>query len=674
MPDIYEVEHNGETYEVEADSPEQAATAFAPAEPEGPPPFAGRPLAPNSGPFAPLKPVLDSARGAAAGLVGVAGGMGQLVNLADNALPGKSQVSPEDYKSAVKDLQTQVRGQSYEDAPYSVWMPEKATQLGVDAFANVGGKVKGFWGTVRQIAANSAIGSAVYLDDAANLADKAQSTALGTLAGVGLLGLAHGAPAGWHSIRKVYNTFLDKNEDQLQREASKRLEGLYPELSGYLTAAQKSGSQRMASAQATAASNYAQSAYRKQTEILKGAMEKYGAERYGPGWNPEEAGAIIGQRGREAARREVSRLSSIKKAEWDAMINSAEAAVTARKIAGPGITGSEQVMFDASNVDAAVVDLVDQFNVSKAQLAPGLLRMMNEIKTFKGQVSLETLLDVLKKTNADNFNPLTGQVTDQAQQAFGKGFRNALFRAIDDVPDGTSDAMTWVKRARASYRERSDQLEAFRSSATAKALGLDGPSADPAAALASISKATPAEQARMRNLLSDREVGDPELLTQLKGMVWRRSMSEAGSGAKAPIQGNFDPLAHAEEMLKMVGTEADGFSGLFSKSEAATLRQNLSDIRTIAYQRSVGAKSPDEESLATVAGGVLGSPRGSAPFVARSLYRLVGASDWAMFTPQGRAAVQRAYQTRGTPAFESAFGQLVQGVKENVELAPPQEE
>jgi len=602
-------------------------------------------------------------RTVAAGAARIPIGAGQLITFGleamDNPNKGPFNPSVRRYNAAAEDLLTSIRGKSYDnpDAPAAEWLTERGAELGLGMFMGTPSKTKQIGDVLLNAAKNSAIGAAASYDESETVAEKTGSIALGTLGGVGIAGALNAVPGAIATGYRWVMKRMMKNPDAAQAAAMADLQKMYPELAQWLTLGQKTGAPAMLETEARNAGRYAQAQYRQQASILKEALETYG-ERYGPNWDPEAVGSVLAERGPAAVRAEASNLSRIRKAEWDAMIGSAEAAVTARKIAAGGVEGYEQIMFDASKMDELLLRLGDDFNIPNTQLAPALQKMRREIEVFKGQLSIETLLDVLKKTNSENFNPLLGQVTAETQAAFGKAFRSGLFEMIDEAPDGTADAVTWIKRARQSYSQRSAQREAFRASVVAKTLGLEGPVADPAAALKAIVAASPQEQARFRTVLGEH---DPQLLNEVRRAVWQQSMNSASDLSGPNTKAAFDPVSHAERMLRLVGTEADGLSGLFSKTEATQMRALLEPIRSITAQRGFMARALEMEGAGMSAAAAMASPRAAAPFVARGFIRLFVADimDRHLHTASGRAMIMGTYQAIGTPKFDAMLGRLL---------------
>jgi hypothetical protein len=633
-------------------------------------------FASGPGPIEALKPMFGSARGTATGLFETVAGVGQLgvIGAAAMRVPG---ADVQGYNTGVNQFADQIRGMKWEDAPMSVKIPELTMRFGADSLLAVEAtpawalKAGGFWLNMRNAAVQGGEAAALYFDDSLDVADKVGSTALGALAGVSLMGLVHGIPAAFQTGRRKLVEHLAANADSVQAAAANRLKGMYTSLKDGLTFAQETGSRAIGNWQASQAGNWALRQYRTQTEALRGELAAFG-ERYGPTFNPVEQAGTIVERGPAAIRAATSELAGLRRTEFNSMMDSAETAITAARISGEGVAGSEQVMFDATRMAGELTDLVTELHIDKTMLTAPMQTLIAQLGVFKGQLPMETLVATLRKLNANEFNVLTGVTPEATQHAFSGKFKRMLFDSIDEAPDGTSDALTWIKRARQSWHERSMQYDSLRSSVAAKALGLDSAAADPVAALQAIRGSSLAEQGRLRGIL---EENDPDLLLQIKGQLWRDSMENATSLRRSVNEGSFDPVAFSEDILKQIGPDAGGVggspfqqledvAGLWSRSEVAQIRKGLEDVRAIVYHRTISGGTVSEQEMAMVGGGVIGNVQSSLPFTMRMLYKLIS-NDKLLFTPEGRALIQRAYETRGEPGFNAAFAAMMAETKQD---------
>lgn len=496
---------------------------------------------------------------------------------------------------------------------------------------------------LKSVTANAGIGVATSIDRNASVAEATQSGALGLLVGVGLPATISSVDWARTGIPRLWVNHVNKGGDADQASSVAELLGQFPQLSDWLTLGQRSGSQAMVQTEARLAGNYALEAYKRQAEILRDALRQYG-ERYGAQFADLVSGVnkLSGGRAQMVVRSAVSALAKIRSLEYNSMLNSAEAAVTAEKIAIPGVRGAAQIPIEMSGFRTQLVSLMEDFGVTAKTLGAGPARMLNELETFKGNMSLETFVKTLRELNTENFTAARGLGGDQ-ERAFAQRFKDLMFSTVDNM-DESHDAFTWLKRASASYKERSGQVEALRNSAVAGALGLKVEKADPGSALVAFVNKGRAEQAQLRELLSRRveDGGDPQLLNEVRGLVWKEALRTAERESGGMTKASFDPLKAADNLMQLVGTKGDEFSGLFSKAEADQIREAVANVRAIDVRlRGAGqAAEPEKVAMSFTNWGTAASK----PFIMQQLWRFVMRTDveQLLFTAHGRDILKNA--------------------------------
>ena len=591
-----------------------------------------QPEQPPPDPSVGMDPREASLRTTAAGLARIPVGAGQAVSaLTDIVKPGTLQ----SYNQAADTFLDSIRGRKSGEQP-AADVVEKVIELGPGALAMPAIQAAKFVNVIKSVGGSSAVAAATYFDPkAATVASKAESTVLGALAGVGLVGSLSGIVYGIKAAPRLYTSFVNKIKDTAQADAAGRLMAQFPRLAKLLTLAQKSGAQDAAKAEAAVAGNYALKNYRRIGDTLKKELGKYG-EKYGDGWKPDEIAAQAGERGETAIRAAVTDLTNIRKIEYDAAMESAKAAVTTEKIVSAGIEGAAQKTISIPGLEDRLAELSAAFKISKDKLGPALQRLRLEVDRFGGEVSLETLVDTLQKANANNWNLAQG-LTDTQNYAFGKNVRKVLYDAIEATDDSVSDSVVWLKRARDSYRRRSGDIAQLRRSKVAKVLGLDARNPSPQAALESMMGADAGQQQLFRQTL---EKHDPQLLAAARELWWNKALEGSTTlrGGQGAASSMFSPTAFAERMLKVIGPGEKSTAGLFSKADASQIRAVLQDLRAADFGFESFARGPDIENIAMVATNVSPAGTQSRPFLTRMLWRTIGAKRYErlLFTTKGR--------------------------------------
>jgi hypothetical protein len=246
-----------------------------------------------------------------------------------------------------------------------------------------------------------------------------------------------------------------------------------------------------------------------------------------------------------------------------------------------------------------------------------------------------------------------------------------VFDAINDADPKQSKAVQFIKGARDSYKQRSEDMEVLRDSGIAKFLGINSKAPNPMDALRSLKDMAPDEAARTASWLSKE---DPALLSEIRKVAWDDAMKEATNKA-ATTAHPFDPLKFTQDMLKRlegnpddIDSAARHFRTLFSEADRAQMNHVLPMISRIMAHPPKGARAFDTENFAMTMGGAALSvgkkgPEGIfqfLPFVIRNMYRL-GASDWLdarIFTSAGRRLIEDADKAIGTSRYHQAVGAL----------------
>lgn len=680
-------------YKIEANSPEEAQAALMeflnpqqPQQPEAPPPqpnrFGGmmstdRLLRGDTAEayMPPISPdAAASPRDFAAGAARVPIGMGQLAtDLTFNDELKKN------YEVAARDTLDQIRGRPYDESSPQQWISERAAEMLVSAPLAVASKSAQLWGVIKNASKIGFIGGASMYEEGADLSDKLVSGTFGMLGGAVTSGLivsafnrevAPGVMSGkfgyWKDRALNWLTQRNmKNGDKAQQAAIENLTELAPEMAEKLTLGQRSGSLAQQDNEARAAAQHGLVAMREQMETMYTTLKRLGAEKYGAKWNPVTAAAEYVKRGDKVWRAELANMAGVRRANWEGGIGAAEAAVTYRTPNGAlelvneaGITGAKQHLFGMETLNDRIVQFTDDWATSKLEFSPQIKKLLHEYKTFEGGVSFETLLKTLKASNGENFRVLAGDVSEAAQERAGKEIRKILLDAIEQSPD-TSDAVRFLKQARATYAVDSDKIDAFMNSSAAIALGSQGRKADPERAIIALREMSQSESYRARQLL---EKHDPELLRQAKSLMWNDAIQSATNpgnkamGAAGPI---FDPAKFIQQMMDGDTLKA---SGLYNETEIAMMRQLAPGVRAIFANKGMLAKYLELEAAsmtaADMAGKGLKGAFGTAAFAARQAFRMSSFLDKRYFTKEGRQILESTIAAVGTPRAEAAMARL----------------
>ena len=706
-PNWYTLEVDGTPYQIDASSEEEAVAqlkvyleqqgiaapsapavppmgyqpqtaGMATAEPYAPEPEVEQAIMPSmAGPFGPSADLL---RGAATGAISrTVVGPGSMMTYAYANIGGRllnelgiTDATPEEimdrYDNAGRDFLEMVRGTEAQNASRESKWGETVFDLGTAIALSPKNAATSFPKAIGLAAGEGALGAATTFDSLSDMGEKTNSIAAGTLfaagATTGLKGL------GW-ALGKTGKWILSKinsggPEDQAAIIAE--LEQQFPGIAGLLTKGQQSGSPGMLKFEGTAAGRRALEAYQAQAAILEEGLKDFG-RRWGGNWNAGELGVIAALRGQPAMRQLISDLANVRRTEWQAMIGSAEAAVTQAKTVAGDLASTEEVMFRVPNLQAKMTELLDEYDISKEGLDGIFRQFANEVTTFQDGVSMDTFLKMLKKTNGNNWN-VTSQLKEEAAIRFGDDFRKMMFNVIDEADAAQNTATSFIKAARASYTQRSFDMDVARNSAISKYLGLDTPVASPTDALRQIARQSPEEAARTATWLSKT---DPDLLGEIRKIAWDDVMKEATASVPASQSAHpFDPFRFAAKMLDRLGdAEAElgpaalQFRSLFSEADRMNMRNLLPKINRIMQNPPKGARSFDPESAVMTGGGaLLNAPsKGVAqylPFGIRQLYRLT-MEDWLdarLFTAAGRRLIDDADKAVGTAKYNTALGAL----------------
>ena len=213
-------------------------------------------------------------------------------------------------------------------------------------------------------------------------------------------------------------------------------------------------------------------------------------------------------------------------------------------------------------------------------------------------------------------------------------------------------AFAWIKRARTSYAERSGQVDALRASKVAKALGLETQQADLGQALMAFVNAGREQQAQLRQVLQEY---DPQLLNEVRGLVWKEAIRTAERQSGGMTKAAFDPLRAADNLMQLVGTKGDEFEGLFSKAEAEQVRKAIGNIRAIDVRLRGTAQAAEPEKVSMTAANW--GTAASRPFLLQQVWRFVTRNkvERMLFTAEGRAQLQAAVDTTDWPKFSQTL-------------------
>lgn len=586
-------------------------------------------------------------RNVAAGLAQIPMSLGAAFTGGLEALGALPEGKFDYYQSARRDITSKILGGE---------KPRKGVQMAAEIIGGLpigaAGKSGTLVGALRTAGGNALIGAATGIDKDAKKADAAASGALGLLIGTAIPGALSVGDWARTAVPSYWLRHINKDVDPDQVLAVDDLMQQFPQLGDWLTLGQRSGSQATLQTEARVAGNYALEAYKKQTEILKAALAEYG-DRYGAQWNATIEGVtqLSGGRGQLAIRKAVHDLADIRSREYNSMMDAAEAAVTAEKIAIPGVRGAAQIPIDMSSFQPRLIGLMEEFGVDRAKLSPDAQKMLYEMETFKGNLSLETFIKNLKAMTAENKAPARGFNTADEAREFAERYKALMFDTVDSL-DNSHDAFAWIKRARTSYAERSGQVDALRSSKVAKALGLETQQADPGQALMAFVNAGREQQAQLRQVLQEY---DPPLLNEVRGLVWKEAIRTAERQSGGMTKAAFDPLRAADNLMQLVGTKGDEFEGLFSKAEADQVRKAIGNIRAIDVRLRGTAQAAEPEKVSMTAANW--GTAASRPFLLQQAWRFVTRNkvERMLFTAEGRAQLQAAVDTTDWPKFSQTL-------------------
>ena len=601
------------------------------------------------------------------------------------------------YQQARRDISKRILG----DAPKNESL-QTAVQTAATLPLGAEGKLGTIGGAIRTAAGNALIGAATSIDENAKASQATSSGALALLVGTSIPTVASAVPWVAKAIPRRWVAKLQEafSEDQMRAvdELTQQFTsvdphgnptGLSESLGDWLTYGQRTGNQGMLQTEAKIAGDYASNAYKKQADILREGLLQYG-DRYGRAWQEtlkevgdprteDVAGRISaalrgqngpindmnglaqlsGERAQGVIRQARSDLADIRRREFNSMLDSADAAVTAEKIRSKGVVGAAQIPLAMPSFQEGLVSLMAQHGVTKQQLGPAASAMLNELGAFKGHVSLETFMKTLRGMTEGNGPIVHGLANADAERSFGNAFKSLMFDTVDDLTKDldfskridTSQlgpearALFFIKAARRSYAERSAQFDALGASRVAAALGLDVAHLTPETALVQFAKAGRSEQIMLRQILNQH---DPALLGEVKSMVWRDAIRSAEHQAGGMTKATFDPLQAADNLMQLVGTKDDQFAGLFSPAESMQIRKAISNIRAIDVRlRGTGqAADPEKVAMSFANWGTVAS----RPFIIQQVYRFITREnlDKMLFTPEGRKALEGA---TGAPSF-----------------------
>lgn len=688
-----------EPVEIRADTPEEADWYFGkmmqeaagiseepPApEPESEPqapPTPGAYMPGNSGnPYAPGGPMgfgaPEHTRAAAVGLVQPAVGLGQTATAAGEWLGILDQGSTEEYSKAAEDVLSFLRGPdptgNNEKISNAV---EFATNFGVSMLV-APARGAGFLKTVGTSAVGGAFGAAAMFEKGADLAEKSHSVALGALLGGGLQFGISSFPRVKKAISDLYVKSMTEGADPRYAAAMEQLTELIPGLKDELTIGQMTGAPRMLAFESESAAKEGFAAYRRQIERVHAALKDFG-DRWGGIWNPEELGAIAAKRGPVAMRKVIQDITNRGKIEWDALHDAATAIVTHGKKTVGGLKSTSQDLIEMPNLWDNVVEVARRFGLPTDRkqllgaLSPELKAMLHEFEVFERKgLSLDGWIAARKATNG-NLHVVNSQLKDAANTAFGRQLKKALDAAIDPDNPQYAQIKDLLNAADAAYAANRMEVYAVRRSASAKHLGLKMPAPNPREALGAIGKMKPEDAGRTAEWLAKH---DPDLLSEMRGEVWRDVMEAAEIGGAGIA--DMDVPMFAKEMLKILGPAKGGtmagrpspqlvasikqFSSLFPPEDAAELQFLLPRLQAMFQHMPAGGAPPNIKALFQTivgavpgvggSGGALNSVQRGAPFLAREFYMFsfFKKPDKMLFTKEGRQFLMEAYRSADNP-------------------------
>ena len=264
-------------------------------------------------------------RAMAAGAAAIPIGMGQAVS----TVGGDRTLAR--YTLAADDLLSQIRGGERNGN-----LVEPVTEMAAGARLGPRAANAGFARIMGNAAVNSAFASAIGFDsEAFDTAEKLRSVALGT--GLGLLtagvlaGVHNKGQLGRDKLAQMYTRYLLKDADPKQVEMADELVTRYPELADYMTFGQLSGSQSMQRAEAQVAGKYAVDAFRKQTEIMRNAMDDV-RRRYVGTISEEDIARIQPKDLTQAAVKRLSAMRADRKVNWEGGIANAKIALNTTQL------------------------------------------------------------------------------------------------------------------------------------------------------------------------------------------------------------------------------------------------------------------------------------------------------------------------------------------------------
>jgi hypothetical protein len=314
----------------------------------------------------------------------------------------------------------------------------------------------------------------------------------------------------------------------------------------------------------------------------------------------------------------------------------------------PVLTELEAIQREFGNPIALAKDTATGARVAEA------IENLEKAKSMGAVYARITGLEEL--TKGINAGRVFGQAVLDPKEATLQVIRNRLNKAlqssVESIP-GNDKGATELKRIQREYAVRSDEIRRIEDDTVTQLFGDKGVLADPEAAFDKLIKANPEAQALGARILAHR---DPAVLAHIRKRFLDNVLDSATSGAKSGMQSTLNPQALYE------GLTGDKImkSPLFNSQEKKWIAGTAADLRIILNSFPDVTKPGTDLPPADLAINIVAR---SPEFLTRYLTRVatgLGLED-LMFTPQGRQAVNtvRTFRTASGAAKEQAAAYLI---------------
>lgn len=512
-----------------------------------------------------------------------------------------------------------------------------AAQVGVGAAVPTpANAAKGGAAILNSMKSGALAGAMGYNEGADTVGEKALWTAGGAVLG----GLLSSIPQAANKAKdKLVNYLAGSPIDDAVTKAN-IAEIAFPGLKDQLTIGQKTGAYTALQTESKVGKELAQKTYIKQAQTVKDELETI-ARRYGPVISPDEAvarGQLVLQNTRRA-------MQETRKTLWDADIAAIRAAINTGSGRAAGIESVSETGVQLPGLRDAFTRIAQDFTDQGNTLSPTIRRALNELDTFDGQLSFDTLENLMQRLNGNNFTVLTGVGAEGANRAAAGQLKRALLDSMDSIP-ANDQVGAMFRQMSAGYRQRSIEIRRLENLGAAKILGLKELPSNPEAALTRLYNLSEGESRKFANLLQGSDTG---LLRGLRRANLEDAISRASNSVAKP--GTAAATFDVEQFLKAtVKNDKLRAAGLYGPADAKLLKTNVEALATLRNQVNLKTYVLEPEQ------GWMSAASRSPAFVARTLYRLQTGNtiEQTLFDPTARAKFLDASRYVQSGQFDKA--------------------